>query len=33
MSKFTKCYKTLEAILTIEIDEVPGNQEFISLFF
>jgi hypothetical protein len=33
MSKFTKCYKTVEALLTIEIDEVPGLKDFNDLFF
>ena len=33
MSKYTKCYKTLEAILSIDIDVVPGYQDFLKLFF
>lgn len=33
MSKYTKCYKTLEAILTIDIDKVPGTDIFQELFF
>jgi hypothetical protein len=33
MSKYTKCYKTLEAILTIDIDFVPCSDMFLSLFF
>lgn len=33
MSKHAKCYKTIETILTIEIDEVPGLKQFHDLFF
>lgn len=33
MSKQTKCFKTIEAVLTIEIDEVPGLKMFTDLFF
>lgn len=33
MSKYTKCYKTLEAILNINIDLVPGTEDFLTLFF
>ena len=33
MSKYTKCFKTLEAILSIDIDQVPGTDDFIKLFF
>ena len=33
MSKYTKCYKTLETILTIDIDFVPGMDDFLKLFF
>jgi ankyrin repeat protein len=33
MSKFTKCYKTCEAILNIDIDIVPGTDKFLELFF
>jgi len=33
MSKYTKCYKTLEAILAIDIDIVPCSDMFLSLFF
>ena len=33
MSKFTKCYKTLEALLSIDIDVVPGTEAFLALFF
>ena len=33
MSKFTKCYKTLEAILNINIDLVPATDDFLKLFF
>jgi ankyrin repeat protein len=33
MSKFTKSCKTIEAILSIELDNVPATKEFNSLFF
>jgi hypothetical protein len=33
MSKFTKSLKTLETLLDIDIDRVPGWDSFISLFF
>lgn len=33
MSKFTKCYKTLEAMLTIDIDNAPDNSLFLDSFF
>jgi ankyrin repeat protein len=33
MSKFTKSFKAVEALLTIEIDTVPGTVEFNKLFF
>jgi hypothetical protein len=33
MSKYTKCYKTLETILMIDIDYVPGMDDFLKLFF
>jgi len=33
MSKFTKSFKAVEALLTIEIDTVPGSKEFNKLFF
>lgn len=33
MSKFTKCYKCLEALLKIDIDNVEGYDQFLSLFF
>ena len=32
MNKFTKCTKTLEALLTIDIDVVPGFDQFLTLF-
>lgn len=32
MNKFTKCHKTLEALLTIDIDSVPGFSQFLPLF-
>mgnify|MGYP001012187648 CR=1 FL=1 len=33
MSKFTKCLKTLEAMLTIDIENVPGFKDFTQLYF
>jgi len=33
MSKFTKSLKTLEALLDINIDTVPGWDSFVNLFF
>lgn len=33
MSKFTKSLKTLESILDIQIDKVPGYDEFLKLYF
>ena len=33
MSKYTKCLKTLEAILTIDIDLIPSSESFLPLFF
>jgi len=33
MSKFTKSFKACEALLTIDIDLVPGTADFITLFF
>tara|TARA_B110000503_G_C6825707_1_gene280702 strand:- start:260 stop:526 length:267 start_codon:yes stop_codon:yes gene_type:complete len=33
MSKYTKCYKTLEAVLSIDIDTAPCTDDFIHLFF
>jgi len=33
MSKYTKCYKSLEAILTIDLDTAPANADFLNLFF
>ena len=33
MNTFTKCHKTLEALLTIDFDDVQGYESFLSLFF
>jgi hypothetical protein len=33
MSKFTKCFMTVEALLNIDIDIVPCYDQFLSLFF
>jgi ankyrin repeat protein len=33
MSKFTKCFKCVEALLKIDIDHVEGYDAFLSLFF
>jgi hypothetical protein len=33
MSKFTKCFKTIEALLKIDIDHIEGYDEFLRLFF
>ena len=33
MNKFTKCNKTLEALLEIDIDHAPGFDNFLKLFF
>ena len=33
MSKFTKCFKCMEALLDIRIDSVEGYDEFLGLFF
>lgn len=33
MSKYTKCHKTLEAVLTIDIDDVPDEKLFLDIFF
>lgn len=33
MSQFTKCFKTLDALLDIDIDRVPGTDDFIKLYF
>lgn len=33
MNKFTKSQKTLEAMLDIDIDRVPGFDQFLHLFF
>lgn len=33
MSKFTKCFKCIEALLNIHIDEVEGYDQFLHLFF
>ena len=32
MNKYTKCYKTLEALLKIDIDVVEGFDQFLNLF-
>ena len=32
MSKYTKCSKTVEALLSIDLDIVPGESEFLHLF-
>ena len=32
MNKFTKCQKTLEAMLKIDINDVPGFDQFLPLF-
>lgn len=33
MSKYTKCFKCMEALLSIDIDSVEGYDQFLSLFF
>lgn len=33
MSKYTKSFKTIEALLKIDIDGVEGYDQFLSLFF
>lgn len=33
MSKFTNSFKTMEAILDIEMDQVPGFESFLDLYF
>ncbi len=33
MSKFTKCFKCIEALLNIDIDKVEGYDSFLQLFF
>ena len=33
MSKFTNSFKTMEAILDIELDHVPGYDSFLHLYF
>lgn len=33
MNKFTKCHKTMEALLDIDIDHVPGFKDYIQLYF
>jgi len=33
MSKYTKCHKTLDAVLTIDLDEVPDEKMFLEIFF
>ena len=32
MNKYTKCCKTVEALLKIDIDEVEGFDQFLNLF-
>lgn len=32
MNKYTKCHKTLEALLKIDIDHVEGFDKFLTLF-
>ena len=33
MSKYTKCFKCVEAVLNIHIDHVEGYEQFLELFF
>ena len=33
MSKFTTCYKLMQALLTINIDHAPDYEEFLQLYF
>lgn len=33
MSKFTKCFKCIEALLNFDIDIVEGYDQFLALFF
>lgn len=33
MSKFTKCFKCIEALLKIDIDNIEGYDQFLNLFF
>jgi hypothetical protein len=33
MSKYTKCFKTIEALLKIDIDGIEGYDQFLGLFF
>ena len=33
MSKFTKCFKCIEALLNIDIDKVEGYDQFLHLYF
>jgi hypothetical protein len=33
MSKFTTCYKFLQALLSINIDNAPGYDDFLHLYF
>ena len=33
MSKFTKCFRTLQSLLTINIDHEPDYDSFLKLFF
>ena len=33
MSKYTKCFKCIEALLKIDVNQVEGYDEFLHLFF
>jgi hypothetical protein len=33
MSKFTKCAKTAEVLLAVDLDKVPFEEEFTKFFF
>jgi len=33
MSKFTKCFKCVEALLKLDVDYVEGYDQFLALFF
>ena len=33
MSKFTKCFKCIEALLKIDINNIEGYDQFLDLFF
>lgn len=32
MSKYTKCFKTLESLLDIRMDKCPGQDAFLKMF-